>query len=240
MDEVFSMFDFFQSQESLTALEWILRAAVAFFFMLFTVKMMGQRSLSQLRLLDFIIALIFGNIIAHPLSDQHLGLKGSFITMTVLVILYVGGTLIGLHWHPLRKFLDPAPIPLVKDGQILYKNLKKARISMDVLFSELRKEKVNDIQKVALALWESNGSITAFLHPQFDAVTQNDLNITPKPFDLPQVIIKEGRINKKELAETGMNEEWLMEQLEKQQTRLCDILLATLDQNEHLHFMYYK
>jgi uncharacterized membrane protein YcaP (DUF421 family) len=234
------MLDFYQAQENLLAIEWILRAIVAFFFMLFAVKLMGQRSFSQLRLLDFIMALIFGNIIAHPLSDQHLGLKGSLITMSVLVILYVTTTMTGLHWHPLRKLIDPAPIPLVKNGQILYKNLKKARISMDVLFSELRKHRVIDIQEVALALFESNGTITSFLQPQYQTVIQKDINLPPKPFDYPQVVIKEGKINQQELLETGKNEAWLLDQIQKQNTKLPDILLATLDHHEHLHVMYYK
>jgi uncharacterized membrane protein YcaP (DUF421 family) len=234
------MLDFYQSQESLTAIEWILRAIVAFFFMLFAVKLMGQRSFSQLRLMDFIMALIFGNIIAHPLSDEHLGLKGSLITMSVLVILYVGTTLIGLHWHAIRKLIDPAPIPLVRNGQIQYKNLKKARISIDVLLSELRKHRVVDIQEVALALFESNGTITSFLHPQYQTVIQKDLNLPPKPFDYPQIVIKEGKINQKELSETGKTETWLLEEIQKQNTKLSDILLATLDHHEHLHVMYYK
>ncbi|MED1864869.1 DUF421 domain-containing protein [Fictibacillus nanhaiensis] len=234
------MIDFYQSQGSLTAIEWILRAIVAFFFMLIAVKFMGQRSFSQLRLLDFIMALIFGNIIAHPLSDQHLGLKGSLITMTVLVVLYVSTTITGLHWHPLRKLIDPAPIILVKNGQILYKNLKKARISIDVLFSELRKHRVINIQEVALALFESNGTITSFLEPQYQTVIQKDLNLPPKPFDYPQIIIKEGKINQKELFETGKTKAWLLEQLKQQNTKLSEILIGTLDHHDHLHFMYYK
>jgi len=68
--------DFFQSQDTLTAFEWILRALVAFLFLILVAKILGQRAISQLRLLDFVIALVIGNIIAHPLSDEHIGLKG--------------------------------------------------------------------------------------------------------------------------------------------------------------------
>ncbi|WNB91256.1 DUF421 domain-containing protein [Bacillus sp. NEB1478] len=234
------MLDFYQSQESLTAIEWILRAIFAFFFLLLAVKLMGQRTISQLRLLDFIIALIFGNIMAHPLSDQHLGLKGSFITMTVMIILYVGFTWIGLHWNPLRKLIDPAPLMVVKNGQILYHNLKKARISIDILLSELRKHRVTDIQQVALALFESNGTVTSFLHPQFQTVTPKDMNFPPKPFDYPQIIIKEGKINHKELFETGKSKDWLIQQLQNRQTKLSEVLLATLDHHDNLHLMYFK
>uniref|UniRef100_UPI0035B50BFD DUF421 domain-containing protein n=1 Tax=Peribacillus tepidiphilus TaxID=2652445 RepID=UPI0035B50BFD len=89
---------FFNSQESLTVIQWILRAVVSFFFLLIAAKIMGQRSISQLRLLDFIMALMLGNIIAHPLSDEQLGLKGSMITMSVLVILYTLCVFLSLKW----------------------------------------------------------------------------------------------------------------------------------------------
>ncbi len=86
-----STLDFFHSQETLSSFEWIARAVIAFFFMLIIAKIMGQRAISQLRLLDFVITLVLGNIIAHPLSDEHLGIKGSMITTIVLVVLYSGG-----------------------------------------------------------------------------------------------------------------------------------------------------
>jgi uncharacterized membrane protein YcaP (DUF421 family) len=154
--------NFFHSQESLTTLEWILRAVVGYFFLILVAKAMGQRSIAQLRLLDFVIALIIGNIIAHPLSDEHLGLKGSLTTTVVLVILYIGSVYTVMKWPRIRKLITPPPITLVKDGEIIFKGLNKARISIDILLEELREEKVEDVSKVALALWEADGKVSVF------------------------------------------------------------------------------
>ena len=115
--------DFFHGQESLVAIQWILRAIVIFFFMLFAAKLMGQRSISQLRLLDFVMALTIGNIVAHPLSDAKLGLKGSMITVSVLVILYIASVFVSLKSTKIRKLLDAPPIPIIENGQIIYKSL---------------------------------------------------------------------------------------------------------------------
>nr|WP_236687108.1 hypothetical protein [Ornithinibacillus californiensis] len=57
----------------------MLRALVGFTFFVVIVKIMGQRTISQVALLDFVIVLLIGNIIAHPLSDEGLGLEGSMI-----------------------------------------------------------------------------------------------------------------------------------------------------------------
>lgn len=234
--------DFFYNQESLTAIQWILRAVVSFFFLLLVTKIMGQRSLSQLRLLDFIMALSIGNIIAHPLSDQHLGMKGSMITIGVLVILYLIMVFLSLKWLKFTKFVDPSPFPLIKNGEILYKGLTKARIPIDVLLTELRKKQIHDIQQVALALWESDGTISFFLESQYQTLTPKDMKLMTKSFSLPITIIKDGKIDFEELKQTGKDEDWVKNQIRTVHSLdIKNILLATMDDNnDKINVFLYK
>lgn len=226
--------DFFKSQESLTTLEWILRSTVSFVFLLFVAKLMGQRSISQLRFLDFIIALVLGNIIAHPLSDEHLGLKGSMITSFVLIVLYVAATGLSLKWSLFRRYVDPPPIELIKNGEIQFQNLSTAKISIDYLFSELRKGKVEDIQKVALAIWEPGGTISFFLNPQYQPLTPADMKLATRPFSLTRPIIFEGEIDMLLLKKIGKDQIWLRDKVGSTFKEIHDIPLATVDENENV------
>lgn len=233
--------DFLQGQETLTTIEWILRAVIAFFFLLAVAKLLGQRTISQLRLLDFVIALVIGNIIAHPLSDENLGLKGSIISTTVLVVLYLGGIFSILKFPFLRKLINSSPVIIVQNGEILYKGLKKARISIDVLLEELREEKVEDVKKVALAIWEADGKISVFLHPKYEPITPSSLQMETEPFDLPRTLIKEGKIEYKELKQINRDEGWVDSSLKSlYQTEVKNVLLATLDNKGNLKVFLYK
>lgn len=227
--------DFFYGQESLTAIQWVLRAIIAFFFLFFVVKIMGLRSISQLHLLDFAMAILIGNIIAHPLSDEGLGLKGSLISMSVLVGLYLICLYLMSKFIPFREFVAPPPLTLVKNGEINVRNLKKARITIDVILSEMRKQSISDINKIALALWEPDGEISIFLSPPHQPVTKSDLHITSQPFSYPVTIIKEGKINYEELSNSPYNEETLKNNIKTtHNVEINAILLATLDQNNKL------
>ncbi|RLL43648.1 DUF421 domain-containing protein [Oceanobacillus piezotolerans] len=233
--------DFLSSQESLTALEWGLRAVTGFVFFVVIVKFMGQRSISQVGLLDFVIVLLIGNIIAHPLSDEGLELKGSMITIGVILFLYLAGILLSLRSTRLRKLFVPAPFPLIENGKIIYKNLKKARISVDELLSELRINNVGSIQKVALALWEPVGTFSIFLKNEHHPLTPTTFGQPVKPFHLPKTIIKEGKIDYKQLSQMGKDEEWLHQKISTTFTniKLHDILLATVDENEKVNVFLY-
>ncbi|WP_102273411.1 DUF421 domain-containing protein [Cytobacillus massiliigabonensis] len=233
--------DFFQGQETLTSFEWILRAVVAFFFLLMVTRVLGQRAISQLRPLDFAIALVIGNIIAHPLSDENLGLKGSIITTLVLVVLYLGGIFTILRWPWFRRLITPDPITIVKNGEIIYKGLKKARISIDVLLEELREEKIEDVKKVALAIWEADGKFSVFLDPKYEPLTPSSMQMEVQPFDFPKTIIKEGKINSEELKRIQKSEEWIISNLKSlYQTEVKNVLFATLDSQNNLKVFLYK
>ncbi|MGI1660172.1 MAG: DUF421 domain-containing protein [Desulfitobacterium sp.] len=232
---------FFQGQETLTNLEWILRAIVAFFFLLIVTKVLGQRAISQLRPLDFAIALVIGNIIAHPLSDEKLGLKGSIITTIVLVVLYQCAILIILKLPWVRKLITPPPITIVQNGEIIYKGLKKAKISIDVLLEELREEKIEDVKKVALAIWETDGKFSVFLDPKYEPLTPSSIQMKTQPFDFPKTIIKEGKLYTKVLTEMQKNEGWVVSSLESlYKTEVKNVLLATLDKQDNLKVFLYK
>ncbi|WP_026576803.1 DUF421 domain-containing protein [Bacillus sp. UNC438CL73TsuS30] len=232
---------FFHGQESLTIMEWCLRAIITFFFMLFSAKIMGGRAISQLRLLDFIMALMLGNIIAHPLSDHSIGMKGSIISTMIIILLYMICISISLKWPRFRKFMDSDPIPLIKDGEILNKGLLKARISVDYLLAELRKEKVEDVKKVAFALWEADGQMSIFLDPQYEPLTPSNYQMKTDPFDLPKTLISEGEINFHVLQQIKKDEKWLYNHLRNShQTDVSNVLLATIDRKSKLNILLYK
>ncbi|MFD2614974.1 DUF421 domain-containing protein [Paenibacillus gansuensis] len=221
--------DFIKSQESLTALEWILRSIVGFIFLIIAAKMMGQRSISQLRFLDFIIALTLGNIIAHPLSDEHLGMKGSMITTVALVFLYIAAIWLSLKVPLLKQFFDPPAVTLIEEGKLDYRNLKKAKLPIEFLYAELRKSNVEDISKVAYAAWEPGGTLSVFVKPEYMPITPSDLKLPAQPFHLTKPIIADGHIEHALLREIGKDREWLNSQIGPHS--LHNVILATVDTN---------
>lgn len=219
--------DFLKSQESLTAMGWILRSIVGFIFLIIVAKMMGQRSISQLRFLDFIIALTLGNIIAHPLSDEGLGLKGSMITTFSIVILYMIAIWSSLKIPKFKQFFDPPAITLIQEGKLNYRNLAKSKLTIEFLFAELRKSNVEDISKVAFAAWEPGGTLSVFVKSEYQPVTPSDLKLLTQPFNLTKPIIADGHIEHALLREIGKDQKWLETSILPHSFK--SVILATVD-----------
>lgn len=155
------------------------------------------------------------------------------ITTIVLVVLYIAATWLSLKWPFFKRYLDPSPVTLVKNGLIQFHNLTKARISIDFLFSELRKEKVEDLQKVALAVWEPGGTISVFIDTPYQPVTPADMKLETKPFTISRPIIVDGVINMSLLQDMGKDVGWLHSQIASVNTNIHDVMLATVE-NENV------
>jgi uncharacterized membrane protein YcaP (DUF421 family) len=228
----------FSHAEHLTIMEWISRAVTAYIFLLFVAKMMGQRSIAQLHFLDVVLALLLGGNLSNPLTDERLDLTGPMITTFVLVILHVLSSTLSLKWEWWRRFLEPSPLLLIRNGELQIKNLRRARISIDYLLSELRMQKIEALEKVAIALWEPNGNISAFRKQEYEPISRKDVNLEAEAFSMPVVVIKEGKVRKEALLSIGKTEEWLQGKIGK--NNIKDLLLATADSSGEVRLIFRK
>ncbi|EJR84931.1 TPA: DUF421 domain-containing protein [Bacillus cereus] len=199
----------------------------------------GQRSIAQLRFLDVVLVLLLGGNISNAVFDEKVGLLGSMSTICILVVLHIVSSILMLKWDRWRRFLKPAPIILIHNGSIDCSNLKKARITAEYLFSELRMRNVSDIQTIKLALWEANGVVSIFRYPKYEAVSRLDLKVAGKKSPVSFVLVKDGRIQKDVLALLGKTEAWARELLEES-TEVESIMLATIDESHKINILLKK
>lgn len=72
-------------------------------------------------------------------------------------------------------------------------------------------------------------------------ITPSSLNIEVEPFNFSKTVIKDGKINLKELKELNKDEDWLVSKLESlYKTSIKNVLLAILDNKDNLKVFLYK
>ncbi|CAM4045424.1 membrane protein [Bacillus manliponensis] len=221
-------FHLLEGAHHLSNIEWVLRAVLAYIFLMIIGKAMGQRSIAQFRVLDVVLVLLLGGNVSNALSDEKVGLLGSMITTFVIVMLHIANSIVALKWDMWRRFLEPAPIILIHNGHIYFNNLKKARITVEYLFAELRVQNIADVKMVKMALWESSGLVSAFLYAEHEPATRKDMKIESSAQTVPFVVIKEGNIQQDSLALLGKTEGWIKEAMQSI-SPIEDVKLATLD-----------
>lgn len=227
---------FWEGYGDLTLASWVLRALTAYVLLLFLLRIMGQRTLSNMKMSDFVISIAFGNIIAHQLSDSSLGLRGPVITSVTFAVLYILFNFFTLKYTKLRKMVDLDVIPLIYEGEIIKSGLKKGKIDLDLLMTELRLHNVLSVRDVHAAYLESNGKISIIKNVDSQSVTLKDLDIRKAPIHAPIAIIEDGIVLHRNLEMIGKDEKWLMENLHAYSiSNFKDVFLAVYETNDILY-----
>lgn len=222
--------DFWQGQPALTILEWVLRAVVTFWWLLLVTKLMGQREIGRLTLFDFIIAITIGSVAAAPLANNTVTLMGSLITITALGSVNILTSYYALKNPYFRRVVQDEPLVIIQNGQILEDTMRKARLNLDDLLTELRLKQYPNIHDVEFAFLESNGRISVIPKSQFRPVRPSDLKVETIYEGMPTVLVEDGNIVEDNLRENKLDQEWLMNQMkQKGVKKLSDVMTVILD-----------
>jgi uncharacterized membrane protein YcaP (DUF421 family) len=194
----------------------------------FLTKLSGKKQVSQLNMYDYIVGITIGSIAAELSINNDVDYLAGIISMIVYILISIFISVITTKSIFLRKFLTGVPIVLINNGEIIYKNLQKAKLDINDLLREARIMNFFNINEIEYALMEANGKISFILKKEYDTPTLNDLKIKGESRKLEAEIIIDGKIIYKNLTNIKKDEKWLKKELAKKGYKNFDnILLLT-------------
>lgn len=212
------------------------------FFMLFILaKALGKTQLSQITPFDFISALILGELIGNAVYDHETTWVEIVFSTIVWGGLIYGVEIITQKFKKTRKALEGEPNIVIHNGFIKYETLKKAKLDINQLQSLVRQQGYFSLQEVEYAILETNGIVSVLPKSQNRPPTLDDLNIQAEEASIPTTLILDGEVLYGNLQEAGLNEQWLKNELLKQNFHTYDkILYAEWKKNQELFILPYK
>ncbi len=153
------------------------RSLLMFFLTLIAVRVMGKRSVGQLAPFDLVVIIIMGSVAALPLEEEQIHPFHGVIPILVMSFLQYILSVINMHWRGAEKVTQGMSTPLVLNGQILYDNLRRERVSDADLHIVLRQKNADRIEDIALAVLEPTGDVSVILKKEAQPVTPKDMDL---------------------------------------------------------------
>ncbi|MFB5267677.1 DUF421 domain-containing protein [Paenibacillus enshidis] len=217
----------------------ILHTLVAIVVLFVMTKLLGKRQVSQLSLFEYITGITIGSLAAYiPLESRetwYLGVISLVVwSLVSLVIEYVQ-----IKSKKFRDTVDGTGTVLIKDGKVLEDHLRKERVTMDELMSQLRRKGAFKVADVEFAVMENSGEINILLTKENQPLTPKMIGLALAPEKEPQSIVVDGEIQERELSEASKDKKWLQSELGKRGVELSDVFLAQVESNGRLHLDLY-
>lgn len=141
-------------------MDLVIRAAVVFFFILLITRVSGRRQLSEMEPFDVILLVVLGDLVQQGITQSDESVTGTLIVMSTITLLSVGVSWLSFRVRGLRLTLDGEPLVLVQDGEVIERNLRRERITLEDLQEEARQQQVASIADLRWAILEDDGQIS--------------------------------------------------------------------------------
>lgn len=208
-----------------------LKTVFVYFLVILSFRLMGKRQLSQLQPNELVITLLISELAIIPIQDDIPFFTHGIIPMLLLVLLEILLSYFMIKSGKLRKVICGSPVIVIANGKILQDELRKQRLAIEDLFSQLRNKDVFSLEEVKYAIIETDGRLSVLKKKEFEAVNAGDLNIKTKDNPLELVIISDGDICSHSLLLCGKDNLWLEKILKKEKLERKDIFIMTCNKN---------
>jgi uncharacterized membrane protein YcaP (DUF421 family) len=138
----------------------VLRAAIAFLFVLLITRVVGRRELSSLQPFDLILLVMIGDLVQQGVTQNDFSVTGMFLAGTTIALMTMVVSFASFKLPFLRPVLDGEPVIVVEDGNPIERNLARNRITLGELQSAARIEGIASISDVRWAVLETSGQIS--------------------------------------------------------------------------------
>ncbi len=187
----------------------IIRFIIVYFYVLFSLKLIGKRQIGEMQTSELVAAFFLSEFASFTVTNREVPLYYGLIPILLMVLTEIFVSYLSLKIPFIKKAFDFSPSILIREGDILEKELRKNRITLDELLSLLRLNGYYDLSKVRFAILEPNGQLSVVPYARSDSVAPEDLNLQVPEIGFSVAVINDGRINRKALSAIGKNEKWL-------------------------------
>ena len=189
------------------------RFLIVFPLLYLVTALMGKRSIGELPVIDFIVAITIGSVVGADLADPAVP-HGPTIMMVVLIgVTQFGVTRLKANSASVRDLTTLTPTVIIEKGRFLTHNIAKLRFTVNDILPMLREQEVFNLSDVAMALIEPSGRLSVLKEPSIRPVTLKDMGRTPPPESLPLLFVADGKLVPNALEHSNKDREWLSNEL---------------------------
>jgi uncharacterized membrane protein YcaP (DUF421 family) len=138
----------------------VIRATVAYLFIILLLRVTGRRDLSSMGPTDLVLLVVMGDLIQNGVTQTDMSVTGLTIAMTTFTLLSVASSYLVFKSRRARNIIEGTPLIVVQDGEPVEVNLRSERMTVDDVMEEARGQQIERLDQIKWAVLEANGTMS--------------------------------------------------------------------------------
>ena len=140
-------------------LEIVLRGTFVYLLLFFVLRVL-RREAGALGISDLLVVVLIADAAQNAMSSDYKSITEGAVLVGTIIGWDFFLDWLGYRFPSVQRLLRPSPLPLVKEGRVLRRNMRKEMITMEELMSQLREQGVEDLSEVKKCCLEGDGHIS--------------------------------------------------------------------------------
>lgn len=141
-------------------LEIILRGSAMYITLFVLLRVVLKRQTGRLGMTDLLLITLIADASQNAMAGEYKSLPNGVVLVCTIIFWNYTFDWLGYRSDWFRRLIEPPPLPLIKDGKLLRRNMRHELITEDELMGQLRKQGLDDVKQVKQAHIESDGRIS--------------------------------------------------------------------------------
>lgn len=198
--------------------------------LLLLLRIMGKREIAALSPFDLVVTIMIAELAALPMENPDITLLDALVPILTLTLAEIVVSYVTLKSETVRLLLTGTPSIIIRGGEIIESEMRRVRYNLSDLMLQLRLKGVSNIADVEVAILETNGELSVIPKSQRRPLVPADLDVKTDYEGLPLVLVVDGVVNKSNLRQASLDDQWLTARLQERGIESVEeVLLASLD-----------
>jgi uncharacterized membrane protein YcaP (DUF421 family) len=141
-------------------LEILVRGTLMYLALFVLLRVILKRQTGTLGMSDLLLITLLADAAQNAMAGEYKSLPDGIVLVSTIIFWNYLLDWLSFKYSWFAHLVEPAPLPLIKDGKILRRNMRHEFITEDELMTQIREKGVDDISQVKQAYIESNGQIS--------------------------------------------------------------------------------
>lgn len=209
----------------------IIRSILLIIGLFVITKLLGKKQLSSLSFFEYIVGITVGDIAGTLSMDPDLSLRDGIASLIVWSFVPFAISLISLRSRAFRRIVEGKPTTFIEHGNIIEKNMRNEKYSLDELLEQLRKKSVFKVADVEFASLDSNGELSVLLKKEKQPLKYEDISHMTEGDNVPVTLIMDGEMIEANLEKAKMDKEQVVKLINDKGYEQDDVFYAEIDKN---------
>ena len=214
-----------------------IRTIIIYAILTVTMRIMGKRQLGELDVGELVITILLSEIASLPITNPEKSIWTGIIPVATLASLEILSSSLILRFPKIKKFLSSKPAILISRGKMNKKEMRKVRISIEDLITQIRQNGIFDLEEVDYAILEENGKMSIIPKSIYRQPDRRDLSIPDDNSGNMHILVSDGIINTHGLNIINKDKKWLTDTLSSYKLTARDVLCMTCNDAGKLYII---